>query len=810
MRFPSFGHMKGRLRGLALAVALLALCALALSAWATAAAQDEGSKTITGLTLSSDSPGELEIAWNAAGQEATDYRVNWARSDEDFPSWNETEGNSYPTTNSLTLTGLDQGVQYKVQVRARYGGDGAHSGPWSGVARATVAATPEPTPDPTPESTPEPTADPTPESTPEPTADPTPDPTPDPDRHVSGLTLSSSSPGELEITWNAAGQEATDYRVNWARSDEDFPSWNETEGNSYPTTNSLTLTGLDQGVEYKVQVRARYGGDGAHSGPWSGVARATVAAEGSGSGAGNPPAAPTGLLTAATHDSVLLAWDNPDDDGVTGYRVLRRVRTEGNELKVIAPDTGSAATSYTDETVAAETAYEYQVKAINARGVSEASASANANTPAAPVLRQDEPQPETAQQQSGGDIIIVDGPGRKLVSRRFVTPGIEHYQTVDGGVPYSSRIHRDAFDSSYSSIDLIAGNRYTVHITGRDRESGEDGGTDPLRKGHLYGIFEPDNLLTPHAIRIVPASGWVDEDSDHSPTEDVVWNFVARKTGRHSIRTNGKAFECLLYDGKRHNCTYAGFYLVRVTSGADDGDRAGAVGLGEIAWMRGMEPARPFVQALARGNQIGGSDRVDYYSFSFEQRAQIVLNLTDLDIDVDLYLEDEDGKTILANIQPGSDDFELTRDLNPGRYYVRITSSANAEGVYRFTYHVERSGTQRCPRRPAGQPQGHHRVQAKPRLIRGRYGEHRHAGDDHAHRKGQHCLDRLQHGRRRHGQQRQRSPGGPVGRQKHGDRDRPERLTNRRVHGQHQPWSQRRLWLEGRRRPRRPDRGGQR
>ena len=110
----------------------------------------------------------------------------------------------------------------------------------------------------------------------------------------------------------------------------------------------------------------------------------------------------------------------------------------GTSFKVIAPDTGSAATSYTDETVAAETAYEYQVKAINARGVSEASASANANTPAAPVLRQDdppveddEPQPETAQQQSGGDIIIVDGPGRKLVSRRYVAPD---YRTLsDGG-----------------------------------------------------------------------------------------------------------------------------------------------------------------------------------------------------------------------------------------------------------------------------------------------------------------------------------------------------------------------------------------
>ena len=160
-----------------------------------------------------------------------------------------------------------------------------------------------------------------------------------------------------------------------------------------------------------MQVRARYGGDGAHSGPWSGEARATVAAEGSGSGAGNPPAAPTGLLTAATHDSVLLAWDNPVDDGVTGYRVLRRVRTEGNELKVIAPDTGSAATSYTDETVAAETAYEYQVKAINARGVSEASASANANTPAAPVLRQDDPP--VADRQIDAPVLLLSNLGQR-------------------------------------------------------------------------------------------------------------------------------------------------------------------------------------------------------------------------------------------------------------------------------------------------------------------------------------------------------------------------------------------------------------
>ena len=38
----------------------------------------------------------------------------------------------------------------------------------------------------------------------------------------------------------------------------------------------------------------------------------------------HPPAAPTGLLSAASHNSVLLLWDDPGDDTITGYRLLRR------------------------------------------------------------------------------------------------------------------------------------------------------------------------------------------------------------------------------------------------------------------------------------------------------------------------------------------------------------------------------------------------------------------------------------------------------------------------------------------------------
>ena len=95
---------------------------------------------------------------------------------------------------------------------------------------------------------------------------------------------------------------------------------------------------------------------------------------------GEPPAKPTGLSNTATHDSVTLTWGDPEDDSITGYQVLRRERTASTVLAVIVNDTGSDATSYTDNTVEPEKAYEYRVKAINANGLSGQSNAANADT----------------------------------------------------------------------------------------------------------------------------------------------------------------------------------------------------------------------------------------------------------------------------------------------------------------------------------------------------------------------------------------------------------------------------------------------
>ena len=108
---------------------------------------------------------------------------------------------------------------------------------------------------------------------------------------------------------------------------------------------------------------------------------------------GSAPDKPTGLSATATHDQVVLTWDDPNDDSITGYVILRRVRVNntGGEFSELVADTGTAATTYTDATVKANTTYTYRIKAINEHGVSERSRWFHIDVPAAP-----EPEEEQA------------------------------------------------------------------------------------------------------------------------------------------------------------------------------------------------------------------------------------------------------------------------------------------------------------------------------------------------------------------------------------------------------------------------------
>ncbi len=83
------------------------------------------------------------------------------------------------------------------------------------------------------------------------------------------------------------------------------------------------------------------------------------------------PPAPEDLTHTVNDDGhVVLSWTAPDDDHITGYRIMRRMPRQGeNTLLAYEPDTGTTDTTYTDEDVVAGELYVYRVKAINAAGV---------------------------------------------------------------------------------------------------------------------------------------------------------------------------------------------------------------------------------------------------------------------------------------------------------------------------------------------------------------------------------------------------------------------------------------------------------
>ena len=96
------------------------------------------------------------------------------------------------------------------------------------------------------------------------------------DKATSNLAVSSTTPSELSITWDAPSRAPDDYRVTWKKSGGKWTSYKDDNtaqgGNAFPAETSYTVSDLEEGTAYSVRVRARYfdGNDNlTESGPWS-------------------------------------------------------------------------------------------------------------------------------------------------------------------------------------------------------------------------------------------------------------------------------------------------------------------------------------------------------------------------------------------------------------------------------------------------------------------------------------------------------------------------------------------------------------
>ena len=161
------------------------------------------------------------------------------------------------------------------------------------------------------------------------------------------------------------------FAYQWIRNN--WTSFTEIAGATGP---SYTLVPADEGRAIKVRVTF----DDDAGNPES----LTSAAVANNSSREELPQRPRNLTGMANEDgSVTLIWDDPDDETITGYQVLRRRPTAGeNTLLVYMEHTSSAATTYTDANASADIRHAYRVKAINMAGLSKRSNYVNVTPPA--------------------------------------------------------------------------------------------------------------------------------------------------------------------------------------------------------------------------------------------------------------------------------------------------------------------------------------------------------------------------------------------------------------------------------------------
>ena len=177
---------------------------------------------------------------------------------------------------------------------------------------------------------------------------------------------------------------------------------------------------------------------------------------------GSAPDKPRGLEATATQGQVVLTWDDPGDDSITGYVILRRVRVNdtGGDFDVLLADTETAALTYTDDTVAASLTYTYRIKAINEHGVSERSRWFHIETPAAPVP--DRPRGLTATATYDSVMLTWDDPGDDSIDGYVILR--RNRETTASGEFSELVADTGTAATGYSDDSVRANTQYTYRI----------------------------------------------------------------------------------------------------------------------------------------------------------------------------------------------------------------------------------------------------------------------------------------------------------------------------------------------------------
>ena len=191
--------------------------------------------------------------------------------------------------------------------------------------------------------------------------------------------------GQVTLNWDFAGYapysrtynrltskvvENFQYRVSSDGGTTWQPDWTDVPAGDASTT-SHTITGLQNGTKYALEVRARTHGFGDLVPTCTDPCGFTYGAVSHATGTPRPvPTAPENFAAVPDDRRVALSWDDPSDSSITKYqyRVSADDGTNWNPDWTDISGSGAATTSYTLTPLNNGTSYTFEVRAVNPVG----------------------------------------------------------------------------------------------------------------------------------------------------------------------------------------------------------------------------------------------------------------------------------------------------------------------------------------------------------------------------------------------------------------------------------------------------------